>query len=122
MTLTEQQLQLVPRDSVQGRFMPIDAFFKSLAESHRDWAIAVVLSGLDGDGAAGLECIKQSGGITFAQNEETARHDGMPSSAIATGAVDFVLSPTEIARELANIARHPYLDPSLSPPADEIET
>jgi len=58
----------------------------------------------------GLEEIKAAGGITFAQNE-TAQYDSMPRSAIAAGCVDFVLPPDAIAREIARIARHPYVAP-----------
>ncbi len=87
-------------------FKPIDFFFHSLAESFRERAIGVVLSGTATDGTLGLKHIKAEGGITFAQNQ-TARFDSMPRSAIAAGAVDFVLSPRQIAEELVAIARRP---------------
>ena len=70
----------------------------------------MVLSGTATDGTLGLEEIKAASGITFAQ-DETAQHDSMPRSAIAAGCVDFVLPPEEIAREIARIARHPYVAP-----------
>jgi two-component system CheB/CheR fusion protein len=87
------------------RRKPIDAFFVSLAENMRDQAIGVILSGADSDGTLGLEAIKAEGSITFAQND-TAKFDAMPRSAIAAGAVDFVLAPQGIAHELAVLARH----------------
>jgi two-component system, chemotaxis family, CheB/CheR fusion protein len=86
----------------------IDAFFESLALDQRERAVGVVLSGTANDGTIGLEAIKAEGGITFAQ-DDSAKHDSMPRSAIAAGCVDLVLSPADIARELARVARHPYV-------------
>ena len=86
----------------------IDAFFESLAQDQRERSVGVVLSGTANDGTIGLEAIKAEGGITFAQ-DDSAKHDSMPRSAIAAGCVDLVLSPADIARELARIARHPYV-------------
>jgi two-component system CheB/CheR fusion protein len=97
-------LNLVPRP--EGIHHPIDQFFRSLAEARRHRAIGVVLSGTANDGSAGLEAIKAEGGVTFAQ-DESARHDGMPHSAITTGIVDFVLAPDAIAAELVRITRNP---------------
>src|SRR5581483_2266144 len=87
-------------------FKPIDIFFNSLAEAYRERAIGIVLSGTATDGTLGLKHIKAEGGITFAQNQ-TAKFDSMPRSAIAAGAVDFVLSPRQIAEELVAISRRP---------------
>ena len=70
--------------------------------------MGVVLSGTANDGTLGLEAIKAEGGITFAQ-DDSAKHDSMPRSAIAAGCVDLVLSPADIAKELARVARHPYV-------------
>ena len=89
--------------------MSIDHFFRSLAESHDGQAIGIILSGSSSDGTLGIEAIKNAGGITFAQEEKSARYYYMPKSAIGTGCVDFVLPPEGIARELAELARHPYL-------------
>src|SRR5258708_18814600 len=68
----------------------------------------MVLSGTGSDGSLGIEEIKSAGGITFAQDQNSAKHDGMPRAAIATGHVDYVLPPEAIALELQRIARHPY--------------
>ncbi len=96
----------------------INYYMVSLAETARERAIGIILSGTASDGATGIKAIKTEGGITFAQNE-TAEYSGMPQAAIATGAVDFVLSPAEIARELLRIARHPYLSsPDEGPPPE----
>jgi two-component system CheB/CheR fusion protein len=71
--------------------MPIDGFFTSLAADQRDRAIGIVLTGANADGSAGLRAIKAEGGMVMAQSPETAQHSAMPSHAIATGLVDFVL-------------------------------
>ncbi|MGQ0594541.1 MAG: chemotaxis protein CheB [Gammaproteobacteria bacterium] len=105
-------LQLEPRGEARGPHLPIDHFFKSLAEERQTAAIGVILSGTGTDGTLGLEEIKAAGGITFAQDEQTAKHPGMPLSALRSGCIDRVLSPAEIARELARIGRHPYLVPA----------
>ncbi len=109
MILSGGVLQLSPREKVLGKYMPGDAFFTSLAADRGHKAIAVVLSGGDGDGSLGVTAIKAAGGITFAQCEETAKFDGMPHTAVATGHVDFVLPPAQIAEALANLSRNPRL-------------
>ena len=92
---------------------------RSLAEEHGHKAIGIVLSGTANDGTLGLQEIKAAGGIAFAQ-DNTAEQASMPRSAIASGAVDFVLPPDEIARELGRISRHPFVgqlaadDPSIA--------
>lgn len=89
--------------------LPIDFMLRSLADEVGPAAIGVVLSGTASDGTLGLKAIKAAGGMAFAQDEASAQYFGMPGNAIASGAVDFVLAPAEIARELSRIARHPYL-------------
>jgi len=108
MIISRGVLQLFPRNAGAGQHRPIDSFFTSLAADQGHQAIGVVLSGTASDGTLGLEEIKAAGGITFAQ-DTTAQQSSMPQSAIATGCVDVVLAPDEIARELARIARHPYV-------------
>ena len=103
-----------PRRAGRARQLPIDRFLKSLAEQRGSRAIGVILSGTLSDGALGLRAIKMAGGLTFAQDEATARFRDMPRAAIAAGVVDFVLAPEKIARELARFGRHPYAD--LVPP------
>jgi two-component system CheB/CheR fusion protein len=102
-------LQLSPRIQVHGQHMPIDNFFRSLAERVGQRAIGVVLSGTASDGTEGCRAIKAAGGLTFAQDEESAKYDSMPRSAIHAGCVDFILAPKDIARELAGIGRHPFV-------------
>ena len=89
--------------------MPIDWFFSSLAEEHGNSTIGVILSGTATDGTLGAEAIKAEGGIIFAQDEKTAKYNGMPQSVIGAGYVDFVLSPKKIAHELEDIAKHPLI-------------
>jgi two-component system, chemotaxis family, CheB/CheR fusion protein len=101
-------LQLAPRTELRGQSRPIDHFMRSLAEEHGHKSVGVVLSGTANDGTQGLGEIKAAGGITFAQ-DSTAEQGGMPRSAISAGAVDFVLPPDEIARELARISRHAFV-------------
>jgi two-component system CheB/CheR fusion protein len=117
LTVNDGVLRLAPRDEAERPHKPVNILFRSLAKEHGHRAVAVVLSGTDADGAQGVEEIKAAGGITMAQEPASAKYDGMPKSAIATGCVDFVLTPKELGRELVRIGRHPYL---VSPsPADD---
>ena len=100
-------IRLVPLTDAQKGHMSIDAFFSSLAREHQRRAVAVVLSGTGSDGGAGLRAVKAAGGLTFAQDPETAQYDGMPRNAIETGCVDFVLSIPEIACALSRIRAVP---------------
>jgi two-component system CheB/CheR fusion protein len=108
LSIARRVLKLKPRKQVRTPARSIDSFLESLAQDQRERAIGVILSGTASDGTVGLEAIKAEGGITFAQ-DDSARYDSMPRSAVAAGCVDFVLSPTDIAEELARIARHPYV-------------
>ncbi|WP_445241401.1 CheR family methyltransferase [Microcoleus vaginatus] len=109
MVVCKGVLQLSPREKIYGKYMPGDAFFSSLAIDRGHKAIAVVLSGGDGDGSLGLKAIKAAGGMTFAQCQDTAKFDSMPNTAVATGNVDFVLPPEKIAEELAKYSHSPLL-------------
>ena len=100
-------LKLVNRS--QRLNVAIDQFFESLAEGCGSKAIGVLLSGTGSDGTAGLRAIKAAGGLTFAQDEETAKFPEMPRNAIRAGFVDAVRSPREIAREIRHIVEHPYI-------------
>ncbi len=105
--LAQGKLRLTPRGAERVPH-PVDHFFISLAHEQQSWAIGIVLSGTGSDGSLGLKEIKAAGGITFAQDEKSARFFGMPSRA-ADEVVDFVLPPEKIAEELARIGRDPYL-------------
>jgi two-component system CheB/CheR fusion protein len=101
-------LKLQPRRKSGGAHHSIDFFFESLALDRKECSVGVILSGTATDGTIGLEAIKAEGGIVFAQ-DESAKYDSMPRSAIAAGCVDFVLSPENIAKELTRIAKHPFV-------------
>ncbi len=107
-------LQLSDRTLVHGQHIPIDNFFRSLAADAGQRAVGVVLSGMASDGTEGCRIIKASGGLTFAQEESSAKYDSMPRSAINAGVIDFILTPKDIARELGGISRHPYVTRVLS--------
>jgi len=113
-------LQLSPYTAKGEPHMAIDYFFRTLAEDQKNKAIGVILSGTGSDGSHGLKAIKAEGGITFAQDENSAKHDGMVRSAIASGCVDYVLPPDLIAAELARLGNHPYVAPSTVPPEEAI--
>ena len=84
----------------------IDHFFVSLADGQGDKAIGIILSGTGSDGAHGMRAIKAAGGFTIAQDQSTAKYNGMPNAAIDTGQVDIVLPPETIGPELLSIARY----------------
>jgi two-component system CheB/CheR fusion protein len=109
MSISNHTLQLGPREESRGLHMSIDHFMRSLAEAQGNRAIGVILSGSGTDGTLGMAEIQAQGGVTFAQDESSAKYDGMPRSVIAAGCVDYVLPPKGIAKELARIARHPYV-------------
>jgi two-component system CheB/CheR fusion protein len=109
MSIADHALRLSPRVDSRGAHMAIDRFMRSLAEDQRNRSIGVILSGTGTDGTLGMAEIQAQGGVTFAQDESTAKYDGMPRSAIAAGCVDYVLPPKGIAHELARIAKHPYV-------------
>ncbi|RKT45415.1 chemotaxis protein CheB [Thiocapsa rosea] len=107
--LHHRRLLVLARQEDRGLHLPVDGFLQTLADDLGPKAIGVVLSGTGSDGTHGLKAIKAAGGMTFAQDRQSAEHYGMPGSAIAAGCVDLVMAPPEMACELARIARHPYL-------------
>jgi len=118
LTIAGGILRLGSRDNTHGQHLPIDTFLASLADDQGVRAIGVILSGTGSDGAVGLRAIKSAGGVTFAQDERSAQHGGMPHSAVAAGVVDLVLPPGDIAGELVRIARHPYVESPATSPGD----
>ena len=98
------EFRLAPISKPRGWPDVITVFLHSLTENWDGQLIAVIVSGYDGDGADALCGIKEVGGITIAQKLETAVQPDMPASAIASGCIDFVLSPEDIAREIVRIA------------------
>ncbi|HTU36216.1 MAG TPA: chemotaxis protein CheB [Candidatus Acidoferrum sp.] len=109
MSISNHTLSLSPRGESATSHMTIDHFMRSLAEAQGNRAIGVILSGYGTDGTLGMAEIQAQGGVTFAQDENTAKFANMPRSAIAAGCVDYILPPKGIAHELVRIARHPYV-------------
>ena len=99
------EFRLKPISKPRGWPDVITVFLRSLAKHWDGTLIAVIVSGYDGDGAVALHSIKEAGGITIAQKLDTASQPDMPRSAIASGWIDLVLSPEDIAREIMRIAR-----------------
>jgi two-component system, chemotaxis family, protein-glutamate methylesterase/glutaminase len=99
------EFHLKPISKPRGWPNVITVFMKSLTKNWEGKLIAVIVSGLDGDGSEALSEIKKVGGITIAQKPETAKEPDMPESAIESGWIDFVLSPEEIAHKIAGIAQ-----------------
>jgi two-component system, chemotaxis family, CheB/CheR fusion protein len=120
MEVVDGHLNLLPRPHDRSQFTPIDAFFESLARWAQERAIGVILSGTASDGSIGIGEIKAVGGITIAQTPDSARYDGMPRAAIATGMVDLVLSPKDIAEHISHVREHPYLVRKAGEVADEL--
>jgi len=120
LSLADGKFKVSRYERVRGWHMPIDEFFLSVAETNGPRSVGVVLSGAASDGARGCVAIKAAGGITIAQEEQTARFADMPHAAIAAGAADFVLPPEKIGEELGRIARHPALAPRPASPASAV--
>lgn len=99
------EFRLQPISKPRGWPDVISVFLNSLTQHWSGKLIAVIVSGYDGDGAAALCGIRDAGGITIAQKLETARQPDMPESAIATGCIDLVLLPEDIAREITRIVQ-----------------
>ncbi|RNE93837.1 PAS domain-containing protein [Marichromatium sp. AB32] len=108
MALFNGLLHLLEPAAPRGQRLPIDFFFRSLAQDQHERALCVVLSGTGSDGTLGARAIKGEGGMVMAQAPKTAAYDGMPRSAIATGLVDFVLPPAEMPAQLMAYVTHAF--------------
>jgi two-component system CheB/CheR fusion protein len=103
LTMVDGVLGLAELDRPRGGHIAIDIFFRTLAEVHRERAVAIVMSGTGSDGAVGLTRVKEQGGVTIVQMPADAEHDGMPEAAIATGIVDFVLPVVDMPQKLIEL-------------------
>ena len=101
-------LQLLEPASPRGQRLPIDFFFRSLAQDQHERAICIVLSGTGSDGTQGLRAVKAEGGMVMSQSPDSSEYDGMPHSAIGTGLVDYVLPPAEMPARLIAYAAHAF--------------
>ena len=108
MAFLDGTLQLLEPAAPRGHRLPIDFFFRSLAQDQHERAICIVLSGTGSDGTLGVRAVKGEGGMVMAQNPESTEYDGMPRSAIATGLVDYVLPPAEMPAQLIAYVAHAF--------------
>lgn len=108
--LSGGKLYLEERAGLKTLNLPINVFFKSLAEDMGEKAVAIVLSGTGSDGMLGIEAIKQHGGMVIAQDPHSAAFDSMPKSAIGTGLVDFILTPSRMPDAIINYIENPILE------------
>jgi two-component system, chemotaxis family, CheB/CheR fusion protein len=104
-----RSLHLIEPIKGRGINMPIDFFFRSLSEDQKERAIGIIVSGTASDGTLGIKAIKGEGGMAMVQDPATAKYDGMPHSAVATGMVDFVVPVEKMPQTLLGYIRHPFL-------------
>jgi two-component system CheB/CheR fusion protein len=115
-------LQLLVPAAPRGQRLPIDFFFRSLAQDQRERAIGIVLSGTGSDGTLGVRAIKGEGGMVMAQNPASTEYDGMPRNAIATGLVDFEMPPAEMPAQLLAYVSHAFGTLPKTAPTPVVET
>ena len=113
-------LELVPPSPDTRVRLPIDRFFRALARDQHERAVGIVLSGSGSDGTLGIKEIKGASGMVMVQEAASATHDGMPRSAIATGAVDYILPPGELPAQLAAYVAGPYLSREAPAPPEAV--
>ena len=106
MIFSDGKLLLTEVDPHQGLTLPIDYFFRSLAQSCGRNAIAIVLSGTGSDGSRGIQDIHRAGGLVIAQTGRSAKFEGMPGAARETGVVDLSLDPEDIPTALVQYGVH----------------
>ncbi len=110
MTVSEGRLQLTDKEEMdKGPNTAIDVFLLSLAKDKKSQSIAIILSGTGTDGSKGIEAVNRAGGLVMVQEPESAKFDGMPRSAIATGFADYILAPWQMPEEILN-----YIDDNTS--------
>ncbi len=120
MSILHGKLQIFDPVERRGIRHPIDFFFRALAQDQGEKAVCIVLSGTGSEGTLGLKAIKGEGGLVLVQNPKTAKYDGMPGSAVATGLADYVLSPDQMPSYLLAYTKSPVL--RLVPPIEQLET
>ncbi len=106
MSILHGVLHLLDRIATQGLHLPIDFFFRSLADDQQDRSVAVILSGMGSDGTLGLRAIKEKGGGTFVQDPASAKFDGMPKSAVGAGMADIVAPVEELPGKVIAYLQH----------------
>ncbi|MBU0680672.1 MAG: PAS domain-containing protein [Proteobacteria bacterium] len=119
MAILNGTLQLLELTRPRGLNLPIDTFLRSLAKDQADNAVCIILSGTGTDGTLGLRAIKGEGGMTMAQDLDSAKYDGMPRSAVATGLVDYILPPALMPNQVLSYTRHTIKAPPAAAIASE---
>ncbi len=109
LSIFHNQLFLEDYNLKKGLNLPIDIFFRSLANEKGKKGIAIILSGTGSDGTLGIRAIKETGGMIMVQDEVTAKFDGMPRSSISTGVVDYILAPDKMPEVLLEYVKHPLI-------------
>ncbi|MCX6689382.1 MAG: PAS domain-containing protein [Methanoregula sp.] len=120
MTIFHDVLQISVPEQARGLRLPIDSFFRSLAEDQGERSICVILSGSGSDGTLGLRAIHGAGGVSFVQEPSTAKYDGMPGSAVQSGLATYVMPVDKIPEQLVTYVttiRHTQIPPPLPVPA-----
>lgn len=121
MTIKSGVLYLSEKKQEYAPNFPIDIFLHSLAEDIAEKAIGIILSGTGSDGTRGIRAIKEEGGMVMVQEIQTAKFDGMPQNAIATGLADYILGPDKMPNELLKYIKHPFISQNKSVSADHIK-
>ncbi len=106
MGIVNGKFQLLKPVAPRGLRLPIDFFFRSMAEDQKERAICIILSGTGTDGTLGLKEIKGAGGMAMVQDPDSSKYDGMPRSAIGTGLVDYTLPPDRMPEQLIAYVKH----------------
>jgi len=107
--LFHNKLYLEDQNFKKGLNLPVDIFFHSLAQEKGKHAIGIILSGTGSDGTLGTKAIKEAGGMIMVQDENSAKFDGMPKNSIATGLVDYIISPDKMPEALISFVKHPLI-------------
>jgi two-component system CheB/CheR fusion protein len=115
MLVAQGHLLLSDKVPEAGLNLPIDIFFRSLAEDQQHKAIGVILSGTGSDGSRGMKALKEAGALVIAQDPESAKFDGMPNSAINTGIIDLILRPEDMGAKLESYIQHPLMSGQADP-------
>lgn len=109
MMIADGKLLLTDAMPEQPPQMPIDFFFKSLAQNYGHRAVGIILSGTGSDGTRGIKALKEEGGLVIVQEPSSAKFDGMPRSALNTGLADLTLVASEMGDNLVRFFKHPYI-------------
>lgn len=120
LAIVDNRLRLTTPERSIGPKPSIDILFQNLAQTFEDHAVGIVLSGTGSDGAHGARAIRAAGGLTIAQQPDSAQYDSMPMAAISQGGAELIMRPAEIGRQLARLVRMPR--PSERPAVDKLDT